>query len=133
MNLLRLLALPTLSCLLAACSPHPGSGKWQATGETNPHFNTGFTRIEVGYEGRTDIFGVPAAIAANSDDGNGAIRRCFWRGVDAQTIAMNCVQAANTDIEESFQLRVEPQTGVAELLRDDVVIGRFERQVRAAP
>lgn len=128
MKMLRLLTLPAIASLLAACSPHPGSGNWQSTVEAGP-LTQQFVRLEVGFEGRTDIF---SDKAMKQDSGNGAIRRCFWRGMDAQTIVMNCVQAANTDIEESYQLRVSADNTMAELIKDEVVVGRFVREMRAA-
>ncbi|MEN8169914.1 MAG: hypothetical protein ABFS08_06795 [Pseudomonadota bacterium] len=125
MNTMRLLSLLALTYFLAACSGHPGAGNWQSTNENRPNFVKEFVKLEVGYEGRTDIFGETPFI---TEDGNGAIRRCFWRGVDAQTIVMTCVQAANTDIEESYQLRVGADNKVAELIKDEVVVGRFVRE-----
>jgi hypothetical protein len=132
MKMLRLLTLPAIASLLAACSPHPGSGNWQSTVEITPQFIQQFIRLEVGYDGRTDIFGDKAVKQSSTDTSNGAIRRCFWRGMDAQTIVMNCVQAANTDIEESYQLRVSADNEMAELIKDEVVVGRFVREKRAA-
>jgi hypothetical protein len=132
MKILRLLPLPAIAALLAACSPHPGSGNWQSTVEANPQFIPQFVRLEVGFEGRTDIFGDKPVTQDSSDTSNGAIRRCFWRGVDAQTILMDCVQAANTDIEESYQLRVSADNEMAELIKDEIVVGRFMREKRTA-
>lgn len=124
----RILPLPALICLLASCSPHPGAGNWQSTGEANPLYIREFVRLEVGYDGRTDIFGDSAAPQAGTDDTNGAIRRCFWGGLDAQAIVMDCVQAANTDVKESYSLRVSADKRTAELIKDAVVVGRFVRQ-----
>jgi hypothetical protein len=132
MKTLRLLTLPALAILLAACSPHPGSGNWQSSGEAEPQFITEFTRLEVSYEGRTDIFNEERAQRAAADDTNGAIRRCFWHGADAQTIALSCVQADDTDIEESYLLRVSSDRSSAELLQGEVVVGRFVRDLPAA-
>lgn len=128
MTILRTLAIPALVCLLAACSPHPGSGNWQSTGEANPRFISEFVRLEVGYDGRTDIFGNSAAPQAGTDDTNGAIRRCFWGGLDAHAIVLDCVQAANADVKESYSLRVSADKRTAELIKDEVVVGRFVRQ-----
>jgi len=130
MNMFRLLTLSTLTYLLTACSPHPGAGNWLATGEQNPDFIKEFVKIEVSYEGRTDIFDTKAGQQSNTDDPSSAVRRCFWRGEDAQTIIMTCVQATNTDIEESYQLRVDPDNDVAELIKEKIVVGRFIREER---
>ncbi|MDH3354129.1 MAG: hypothetical protein OEL79_02805 [Chromatiales bacterium] len=123
-NMLRLLAIPALAYLLTACSPHPGAGYWQTTGEESPNFIKEFVRLEVGYEGRTNIFDSKTATPEQ------AIRRCFWSGVDAQTLMLTCVQASNTDIEESYQLRVSPDNNTADLLKDETIIGHFMREKR---
>jgi hypothetical protein len=93
----------------------------------NPDFIKEFVRLEVGYEGRTDIFGEKSDKPVTADT-NGAIRRCFWRGDSAQSIVMTCVQAANTDIEESYVLRVGADNNVADLIKGEVVVGRFVRE-----
>ena len=133
MNTIRLLTLLALTYTLTACSGHPGAGNWQTTGEANPDFIKEFVKLKVGFDGRTDIFDEKSATTTSADTTNGAIRRCFWRGVDAQSIEMTCVQAANTDIEESYQLRVSPDNNVAELLRDKMIVGRFVREERTKP
>ena len=124
MNMLRLLTITALTYLLTACSPHPSSGHWQSTGEESPNFTKTFVRLEVGYEGRTNIFDSKTATPEQ------AVRRCFWQGEDAQTIVLTCVQAANTDIEESYQLRIGPDNDTAQLIKDKVVIGHFIREER---
>lgn len=128
MNILRLLTISALSYLLTACTPHPGTGNWMTTGEENPAFIKEFARLDVDYEGRTDIFSTTAGQQSDEGDPSSALRRCFWLGQDAQTILMTCVVASNTDIEESYLLRVNPDNGIAELIKDDVVIGRFARE-----
>jgi len=127
LNIQRLLTLSTLTLLLTACSPHPGSGNWQTTGEDNPDVIKAFVRLEVSYEGRTNIY---AEREGDRTGLNQAIRRCFWRGKDAKTIVMTCVQANNTDIEESYQLRVGPDNKLAELIKDEQIVGRFVREER---
>jgi hypothetical protein len=132
MKIVRILALTTTACLLMACSGHPGAGNWISSGEDHPGYLKEFFRLNVTFEGRTDIFGDKPVTQDSSDTSNGAIRRCFWRGVDAQTILMDCVQAANTDIEESYQLRVSADNEMAELIKDEIVVGRFMREKRTA-
>ncbi len=126
--MLRLLTLFALASLLAACSAHPGAGHWLSTGEKRAAFNAEFVRLEVSYEGRTNIFSTPSTQQSELEH---AIRRCFWRGEDPYTIVMTCVQASNTDIEEHYRLRVDTRTNIAELMSDGVVIGRFVRQQRS--
>ena len=128
MNILRLLTITALSYLLIACTPHPGTGNWLTTGEENANFIKEFARLDVDYEGRTDIFNTTAGQQSDAKDPSSASRRCFWRGQDAQTILMTCIVASNTDVEENFLLRVNPDNGIADLIKDQVVIGRFVRE-----
>ncbi len=128
MKTIRLLALPTLAYFLLACSGHPGAGNWLSTGEYHPGYLKEFSKLEVTYEGRTNIFGQSNALQDSADSTNEAIRRCFWHGMDAQTILMTCIQAANIEIEENYQLRVNPDNDIAELIKDEVVVGRFVRE-----
>ncbi|MCW8983331.1 MAG: hypothetical protein OQK13_04735 [Gammaproteobacteria bacterium] len=129
MKILRLLAIPALTYLLTACSAHPGSGHWQNSGIQNPDYINEFSRIEVHYEGHADIFDNMVE-PADTDEGNQAVRRCFWHGTDPQTIEMTCVKANNTDIEESYQLRVAEDRTKAELIMADKVVGIFTREQR---
>ena len=130
MNVLRLLTIVSLTYLVTACSAHPGAGNWLATDEQNPDFIKGFVKLEVGYEGRTDIFDTKAGQQSDTDSPSSAIRRCFWRGIEPRIIALTCVQATNTDIEESYQLRIGPDNEIAELIKDDLIVGRYVREVR---
>lgn len=127
MIMLRILSITILTYLLAACSAHPGAGNWLTTGEENADFNKEFVRLEVSYEGRTNIF---SSSSAQQNELEQAIRRCFWRGEDAYTITLTCVQATNNDIEEHYKLRVNTKTNIASLTRGGVVIGRFAREER---
>lgn len=127
MIMLRILSITILTYLLAACSAHPGAGNWLTTGEENANFNTDFVRLEVGYEGRTNIF---SSASDQQNELEQAIRRCFWRGEDAYTITLTCVQANNSDIEEHYKLRVNTQTNIAKLTRGGVTVGLFAREER---
>jgi len=123
MTLKYILTLTASTVLLLACSGHPGAGNWLSMSEPQPGSVTEFSALEVTFEGRANIFG-----KHHADNSDAAIWRCFWGGVDAQTISMTCAQAANMDIEESYQLRVAPDNGIAELIKDEVVVGRFVRE-----
>ena len=113
---LKALLLCTSLTLLAGCSPHPGSGVWTATSENEP----GFVKIDVQYEGRADIY--------NATD-EAAVRRCFWGGMSPKQLALDCVQAADTDIKENYRLTVT-EDGTAELTRKQQLIGIFNKQPR---
>lgn len=120
--------LPAL-LLLAACSPHPGTGAWGAAKGNQVERSSEFARIDVTYEGRANIYGWLADPASDSDAT--AIRRCFWSGVDKKTIALNCVQAVNTEIEETYMLRVDADDRGSVLLQDGRPVTRFLRGVAA--
>lgn len=121
---MRKLTIPfviSVLALLAACSPHPGAGMWVAAQQ-----NAGeFSRLNVTYEGRTNFYDWMSDPASDSDAT--AVRRCFWHGVDPQTIEMTCVQAANTELEETYRLRVTAERNEAELLQDSRIVAKFVR------
>ncbi len=125
MHIIYRLGVTVVLLMLTACSPHPGAGKWIVADDGKEADITEFVRIHVSYEGRTNIFGRGNGPEADSD--STAIRRCFWHGIDAQTIELSCVQALNTDIEESYRFRVDAGRNSAELLQDGRVVGRFVR------
>jgi len=116
-SILKTLSLLGALALLAGCSPHPGSGVWTATSENEP----GFVKIDVQYEGRADIY--------NATE-EAAVRRCFWGGMSPKQLALDCVQAADTDIKEHYRLSVTPD-GAAELTRKQQLIGIFKKQPRS--
>ncbi len=114
---LKALLLCTSLALLAGCSPHPGSGIWTATSENEP----GFTKIDVQYEGRADIY--------NATD-EAAVRHCFWGGMSPKQLALDCTRASDTDNPEHYRLTVT-QDDSAELTRKQQLIGTFSRQQRS--
>jgi hypothetical protein len=103
-----------LVAMLTACSPHPAAGNWQAAENTD----SGFTRLEVTYEGRANLY------EAGEEE---AGRHCFWGVENAQGIALTCKPAFDTAIEERYQLSVG-ENGTATLMRDGTVIARFTKQ-----
>ena len=105
-----------IALLLAGCSPHPGSGIWIATSENEP----GFKKINVQFEGRADIY--------NATDET-AVRRCFWGSMSPKQLALDCVQAADTEIKENYRLIVTADDA-AELTRKQQVVGTFSKQPR---
>lgn len=114
---LKTIFLCTSLLLLAGCSPHPGSGVWTAASENKP----GFTKIDVQFEGRADIY--------NATD-EAAVRRCFWGGMSPRQLALDCTQASDTDNQEHYRLTVVADD-TAELTRDQQLIGTFDRQQRS--
>lgn len=127
MNPIRLLMSPALCALLTACSAHPGAANWRVAETTAVEVAAEFARIEVDFEGRATIFAETASGEAVSHELAGAARRCFWAGIDAQTIGMTCALATDSSIEEQFTLRVSGDGQQAELIRDDAVVGQYLR------
>jgi hypothetical protein len=113
---LKALLLCTSLALLAGCSPHPGSGIWIATSENEP----GFKKIDVQFEGRADIYTATDEVA---------VRRCFWGSMSPKQLALDCVQAANTEIKENYRLIVS-EDDTAELTLKQQLIGTFSKQPR---
>lgn len=105
-----------IALLLAGCSPHPGSGIWIATSENEP----GFKKIDVQFEGRADIY------TATDET---AVRRCFWGSMSPTQLALDCVQAADTEIKENYRLIVS-EDGTAELTLKQQLVGTFSKQPR---
>ena len=114
---LKNLSLLSALVFITGCSPHPGSGIWIATSENE----SGFTKIDVQYEGRADIY--------NATD-EAAVRRCFWGGMSPKQLALDCTQASDTDNPEHYRLTVTADD-TAELTRKQQLIGAFNRQKRS--
>ncbi len=125
MKIREIIGYASLSLLLSGCSPHPGAGNWVADESNTVGTNIGFVELNVTYEGRTDIFDRKSDEALGA--GRTAVRRCFWRGVNVNTIELTCVHADDSDKEESYQLRVAPDNKVAELMQNGRVMGRYVR------
>ena len=107
------IVLISLILLLAACSPHPGSGIWEAVGENG----NGFTKMVIQFNGRVEMF---------APDKEKAVIRCFWAGEDAESISMDCVKA-DTDEKLKYGLRVNPTKQTADLLKSGKVVGSFNK------
>lgn len=127
MKICDIIGCVSLALLLSGCSPHPGAGVWVADKSNNSVESNGFVELDVMFEGRTDIFDRSSTEGAGQD--RTAARRCFWHSIDASTIELTCVHAANTDIEEDYQLRVGSDNKVSELMQDGRVMGRYHRVI----
>ena len=125
---LTITLIPAL-LLLTACSPHPGTGAWGAAESNQSKNGSEFARIDVTYEGRANIYGWLGSPASDSDAT--AIRRCFWNGVDENTIALKCTQALDTETEEAYMLRVDSEGRGSVLLQDGRPVTRFMRSTEA--
>ncbi len=97
-----------LSLFLSACSPHPATGVWKATGENT----LGIDRLVAGFEGRAEF---------TTSKINNAVWHCFWGAADKKILKLNCAPSTNTEEKRLFTLGVNEQ-GLAEL-RDDAANG----------
>lgn len=108
------IALIGLVLMLAACSPHPGSGVWLPSGENN----SGYSKMVVQFDGRVEFF---------ATDKTDAIARCFWAGEDGQNLSMDCVMADNSEMTFVYYLEVDGSKKTAELKKSGELIGAFSR------
>ena len=108
-----LLKLLSISLVLIACSPHPGSGEWLARAEGNYRFS----RLKVEFDGKAYLF-VP-----NKEDHQ---LRCFWAGESASLISMDCILNDPSERRSVYQFRVVDQRS-GELMTNGNVVGRFQR------
>ena len=99
--------------LLAACSPHPGSGIWLPLDDRdNP-----YTRLEVLFEGRAELF---------VSGREAHLYRCFWGGINSDSLRMDCVSADDEAVKPAFTFRVAAD-GTGELIEAGESRGFFRR------
>ena len=107
LNILFLLSLLSLS----ACSPHPASGNWTATGENTAHFS----KMLVHFESRLEIF---------TKGAENPTHYCGWSATSSQNIGIECLRSEDQETKDIYQLNVEGEDK-AELIQDGKVIARF--------
>ena len=90
-----------LSLFLSACSPHPATGVWKATGDNA----LGIDRLVVGFEGRAEFITTKI---------NNALWHCFWAAPGKKRLSLSCTPSTNPDQKRVFVLSVNKQ-GLAEL------------------
>ena len=98
--------------LLAACSPHPGTGNWTSTGENG----AGIAALTLSYDGRA-LFTTEVPKAS---------WHCFWSAEGARDAVLDCTPSSHPDQEVRYHFRVR-KNGEGELLRGEQVLGRFRR------
>ena len=109
----RFLPFFIISLLFWACSPHEGSGVWQAVEEND----LGISKLIVSFEGKAEF--------TTSQPDN--IRwHCFWSIADKKKLALNCTPSNNPEHHQNFQLNINSQ-GEAELSDDSSVWAKFKR------
>lgn len=107
---LALLSLP----LLAACTGHPGAGKWQLS----PSSDFQYHRLVVNFDGKAEFY------KANDDL---AWLHCFWTAHAADTIGLECASTNQEAPNEIFKLKVTTNQA-AQLLIDDKIVASFVTQ-----
>ncbi|EGV50675.1 hypothetical protein [Candidatus Endoriftia persephone] len=101
------------SALLVACSAHPGAGIWVPMDESD----TLYSKIAVTFEGRAELF-----VA----DRETHLLRCFWGGITANSISMDCISADDESEKHLFTLQVSDD-GIGMLSEADKTLGLFRR------
>ena len=100
--------------LLTACTPHPGAGVWVSPGANSDDI----TRIEVHFDPKVKVY---------SSASEEPVLQCGWWGIDKQTIEMECVYLARTELQEQYRLTVIGDD-TAELYKDNRLVSRLFRQ-----
>jgi len=105
----------SLSLLLSACSPHPATGVWKATGDNE----LGIDRLVAGFEGRAEF---------TTSKLDNALWHCFWGAPDKIVLEFSCTPSTNPDQKRSFTLSVN-DAGLAELrnVDDTKLLATFNR------
>ena len=113
----RIVFVTLASFLLVACSPHPGTGVWKATGENE----MGIDRLVAGFEGRAEFVSTKPEVAT---------WHCFWGKIDENTLSLDCTPSTNTDNKKTFTLTAI-DLGTAELhevnQKDNRLLATFTR------
>jgi hypothetical protein len=99
--------------LLSACSPHPGSGVWEAIADNEQ----GISKLTVGFEGRAKF---------TSSKLNNTVWHCFWSTSDKKKLAFDCTPSTNPEQKKSLELSVNEQ-GMAELRDGSTLLATFKR------
>ncbi len=90
-----------LSLFLSACSPHPATGVWKATGDNE----LGVDRLVAGFEGRVEF---------TTSKLDNAVWHCFWGAPDKKVLELTCTPSTNPDQKRAFTLSVN-DAGLGEL------------------
>lgn len=87
--------------LLTACSPHPTSGVWKATGDNE----LGISRLVASFDGKAEF---------TTSKLDNAEWHCFWTIADKTEISLDCAPSTNPDEKRIFILILNDK-GLAEL------------------
>ncbi|NRA71522.1 MAG: hypothetical protein HRU24_10900 [Gammaproteobacteria bacterium] len=109
--LMALVALP----ILVSCTGHPAAGKWQLQSTETFEFN----RLVINFDGRAELY---------KPDSDTAWFHCFWNARAADTIAMECASADETQDNELFDFKVSGKSS-GQLLQANKLLARFENKI----
>jgi len=98
---------------LTGCSGHPAAGTWQIQEGSKSNY----ARLVVQFDGRAEFF------RPNQEE---PAERCFWAGENASTIALQCVDAANGEVERNYRLKVS-KDGRGELMQGGQLLGMLDQ------
>lgn len=107
----RTIILLALALLLAACSPHPGTGVWKASAANA----RGIERLVVGFNGRANF----TTTQPQRDEWH-----CFWSGLDKHRLKLDCTPSSNPKKAQDFILQASV-AGQASLRQQDKVLAQF--------
>lgn len=115
-SLRKPLVLMLLSLGILGCTPHPGSGHWQATEGDSGSFG----ELSVEFDGKASL---------QPTDSSAEAQRCFWSARDANSLELQCTQGDDTGLEFTYRLTVNQQAGKTQavLTAGDRQLGVFEQ------
>lgn len=99
--------------LLAACSPHPASGVWQAAADND----YGIKKIVMAFDGK-------AHFTTTKQDN--AEWHCFWTASSKIETELKCTPSTNPEQEEHYTLTIN-NMGLAELKHNEKFVTSFIR------
>ena len=94
---------------LTGCGGHPAAGTWQIQDGSVSRY----ARVVVQFDGTAEFF---------RPDEEEPAERCFWAAESADTIALQCVDAASGQLERHYRLMVS-KGGRGELMQDGQLLG----------
>ena len=114
MRVKYLLLLALSGFVLAACSPHPGAGRWKSVSDNE----LGIVDLSIQFDGKAEF------VTTKSDI---AVWHCFWGKGGESVATMKCVPSTDPERRELYEFVVR-DAGRGELLYEGESIATFERQ-----
>jgi hypothetical protein len=108
----RFILIALISLLISACSPHPGSGVWQATSDNKQ----GISKLTISFEGKAEF--------VSTKKGN-TVWHCFWTAYDKKTLNLDCSPSTDTEQKTTYFFIVNDE--VAELQHETFTLATFKR------